>query len=135
MKPNCINAPNKPGMLIWHCGRIDFQGNSTFVGILYIVNNSDGTCDRATKSGNARGNQPADRPTSITTNGGFGVWGAVASTAAAACTSAPTACNIKFNGNVCDAVNSYGTVGLVQNTWRELKAGLTRFKSRRRACR
>ena len=32
-------------MLIWHCGRVDFQGSFTFVGILYNANNSDGTCD------------------------------------------------------------------------------------------
>jgi hypothetical protein len=31
--------------------------------------------------------------------------------------------NIKFDSNVFNSVTSYGTVGLVQNTWRELKAG------------
>jgi hypothetical protein len=31
--------------------------------------------------------------------------------------------NIKYDANVFNSVTSYGTVGLVQNTWRELKAG------------
>ena len=31
--------------------------------------------------------------------------------------------NVKFDANVFNSVTSYGTVGLVQNTWRELKAG------------
>ena len=31
--------------------------------------------------------------------------------------------NMNYDSNVCNSVNSYGTVGLVQNTWRELKAG------------
>jgi hypothetical protein len=30
---------------------------------------------------------------------------------------------MKFDANVFNSVTSYGTVGLVQNTWRELKAG------------
>ena len=40
----CINAPDEPGLLIWHCGRADFSGGMTFRGIIYVVNNSDGTC-------------------------------------------------------------------------------------------
>ena len=31
--------------------------------------------------------------------------------------------NVKYDANVFNSVTSYGTVGLVQNTWRELKAG------------
>ena len=31
--------------------------------------------------------------------------------------------NMKFDANVFSGVTSYGTVGLVQHTWRELPAG------------
>jgi hypothetical protein len=125
MKPNCVNAPDKPGMLIWHCGRIDFQGNFTFVGILYNANNSDGTCDPpVTKSGNCfAGNQLVGPADAIITNGGFGVWGAVAIDGGGCLHVGSNGMQIKFNGNAWDALKSYGTVGLVQNTWRELKAG------------
>ena len=125
MKTSCVNTPDKPGMLIWHCGRVDFQGNFTFVGILYNANNSDGTCDPpVTKSGNCfAGNQPVGPADAITTNGGFGVWGAVAIDGGGCLHVGSNGMQVKFNGNAWDALKSYGTVGLVQNTWRELKAG------------
>ena len=31
--------------------------------------------------------------------------------------------NMKYDSNVFSGISSYGTVGLVQNTWRELPAG------------
>ena len=41
---NCITPTNKPGLLIWHSGTLRFTGNYSFYGIVYVVNNSDGTC-------------------------------------------------------------------------------------------
>ena len=61
----------------------------------------------------------------ITTNGGFGVWGVVAVDGNACLKLGSNGVQVSYDSSVFDDVESYGTVGLVQNTWRELdpKAG------------
>jgi Tfp pilus assembly protein PilX len=122
---DCVNTEDKPGLLIWHCGRADMAGGWTYRGVLYIVNNSDGTCPASLP---AKGTTPpscSKQPSvqdedAITTNGGFGVWGAVAVDGNACLKLGSNGLQVKFDPRVFDAVESYGTVGLVQNTWREL---------------
>jgi hypothetical protein len=111
-----VNPTNKPGMLIWHCGTIRFTAQTTYYGIMYLVNNSDGTCANfPPKSGCA--NPVYD------SNGGSGVYGALVADGAGCVTIGSNSLNMKVDPNVFNAVSSFGTVGLVQNTWRELKAG------------
>ena len=123
MSPKCVNSETEPGLLIWHCGRADMAGGWTFRGVLYIVNNSDGTCspslpERGNGSCSPQNNvQPEDV---INTNGGFGVWGSLAVDGPGCLKVGSNGLQIKFDPRVFDAVQSYGTVGLVQNTWREL---------------
>jgi hypothetical protein len=121
MSPNCINTPEKPGLLIWHCGVMDWQGGMTFVGILYNANNSDGTCAAGFPAKNGNCNDPDNA--AVITNGGFGIWGAMVIDGGGCIEIGSNGLQIKYDGNVFNSVNSYGTVGLVQNTWRELKAG------------
>ena len=123
MSSACINT-DQPGLLIWHCGRADFQGGFTYHGTLYAVNDSDGTCPAAlpqrgdyTCSSN---NSVDDSRDVLNTNGGFGVWGAVAVDGPACLKVGSNNLQIKFDPRVDDPAQSYGTVGLVQNTWREL---------------
>jgi Tfp pilus assembly protein PilX len=125
MSPNCINTIEKPGLLIWHCGRADFQGSFTYVGVIYNTNNSDGTCANFTaKTGNCfSGNQRVTANDLIVTDGGFGVVGALAIDGGGCLQIGSNGLQVKFDPNAFNAVSSYGTVGLVQNTWRELKAG------------
>ena len=109
---------DKPGLLIWHCGTIRFTANSTFYGIMYLVNNSDGTCASfPAKSGGC--------PTAAVyeSGGGSGVAGALVADGGGCVLIGSNSLNMKFDSNVFNSVTSYGTVGLVQNTWRELKAG------------
>ena len=116
MSGNCINTTTKPGMLIWHCGTIAFTAASTYYGIMYVVNNSDGTCAGYTaKSG-------CSDPV-YESGGGAGVLGALVIDGAGCVAVGSNSLNMKFDANVFSGVTSYGTVGLVQNTWRELKAG------------
>jgi hypothetical protein len=56
----------------------------------------------------------------LNTNGGFGVWGAVAVDGPGCLKVGSNNLQITFDNRVFDSVESYGTVGLVQNTWREL---------------
>jgi len=118
MSSDCINPTTKPGLLIWHCGTFEMTAAQTFYGILYLVNNSDGTCANfPARSGGC----PAAKVYS--SNGGAGTLGALVADGGGCVEIGSNSLNLKFDANVFGSVNSYGTVGLVQNTWRELKAG------------
>lgn len=121
---DCINSIDKPGMLIWRCGRADFSGGFTYVGVVYHVNGSDGSCPasnppKGTSPPDCSGNQNAPNH-AVTMTGGFGIWGALAIDGNGCLYAGSNALQIMFDPNVFQAVSSYGTVGLVQNTWREL---------------
>jgi hypothetical protein len=115
---NCINPTNKPGLLIWHCGTLRFTGNYSFYGIVYVVNNSDGTCASfPAKSGGCPNGWVYE------SSGGAGTLGALVADGGGCVLMGSNSVNMKYDANVFNSVTSYGTVGLVQNTWRELKAG------------
>ena len=123
LDPDCANTVQDPGLLIWHCGRADMAGGWTYRGVLYIVNNSDGTCPASLpqKGNGTCSTQPSTKPEdAITTNGGFGVWGAIAVDGPACLKLGSNGIQVSYDKRVFEAVDSYGTVGLVQNTWREL---------------
>lgn len=119
---DCVNQYNRPGILIWHCGRMTFSGGWTYVGIVYGVNNSDGTCPAsapAVGNGTCDGNNNStDNVVSMT--GGFGIWGVLAIDGRGCLYAGSNGIQVQYDPNVFGAVASYGTVGLVQNTWREL---------------
>jgi hypothetical protein len=115
---NCINPTNKPGLLIWHCGTLRLTGNYSFYGIVYVVNNSDGKCASfAAKSGGCPNGWVYE------SGGGSGVLGALVADGGGCVLIGSNSVNMRYDANVFNSVSSYGTVGLVQNTWRELKAG------------
>jgi hypothetical protein len=118
MTANCINPTNKAGMLIWHCGTLGLTANQTYYGIVYLVNNSDGTCAGWTAKSGACGSSNI-----FESSGGGGVYGALVADGDACVAIGSNSLNMAFDGNVFNSVTSFGTVGLVQNTWRELKAG------------
>jgi hypothetical protein len=122
---DCVNTEDDPGLLIWHCGLADMAGGWTYRGVLYIVNNSDGTCapPLSTQRGNGTCSQQpnATAEDAITTNGGFGVWGAITVDGPACLKLGSNGIQVSYDKRVFDAVESYGTVGLVQNTWREIE--------------
>jgi hypothetical protein len=124
LDPDCVNSKTTPGLLIWHCGLADMAGGWTYRGLLYVVNNSDGTCPAsmpARGDGTCSANPATDSARdAITTNGGFGVWGVVAVDGQACLKLGSNGVQVSYDGSIFDAVESYGTVGLVQNTWREL---------------
>ena len=121
----CTNADTAPGLVLWHCGRADFAGGFTHRGVLYFANDSDGTC-AAAGAPSARGDgkcvgQNVDETRDVlTTSGGFAVWGSLAVDGQGCMKVGSNGLQVKFDGNVFESAKSYGTVGLVQNTWREL---------------
>lgn len=140
MSPNCANSIQRPGIVIVRCGGLRISGG-TYVGVLYFVNGSDNGNSNCNGSGMPsgqttgldRGNpsQPVcpvngQRNPSIVVldvqNGG-GIWGAIAADGGACIQLGSNGLQFDFDPNVFNAVQTYGTVGLVQNTWRELPPG------------
>jgi hypothetical protein len=118
LSTNCINPTTKPGLLIWHCGTLVMNGGFTFYGIVYLVNNSDNKCASfPARSGGCPSGWVYQ------TTGGAGLMGALVADGGGCVLIGSNSTNVKFDANVFNSVTSYGTVGLVQNTWRELKAG------------
>lgn len=107
----CINQPGSVGMLIWHHGTLSFTGNVTFCGLIYMVNGSD-----VIANGDSNG-------TVFSTGGNFSVRGAVAVDGQGGVAIGSNGNNLVFDTNAFNSVKSYGTAGLVQNTWRELPPG------------
>jgi len=124
MATKCTNVEDEPGLVIWHCGRADMAGGYTHRGILYMVNDSDGTCPAglgARGDGKCVGQNVDETRDVLTTSGGFAVWGALAVDGAGCMKIGSNGLQVRFDANVFDSAVSYGTVGLVQNTWRELR--------------
>jgi hypothetical protein len=109
LSTKCINTPTQPGLLIWHKGVADLSGSYTYVGLIYNVNDSDESPPTAASSGNV-----------VITDGGFGVWGAIAIDGNGGLEAGSNGLQLAWLRNAYDAIQSYGTAGLVQNTWREL---------------
>jgi hypothetical protein len=129
MSQNCINSIAQPGILIWHCGRSDWQGGQTFVGVIYMVNNSDGTCapplvtlgSNGTPKCTGRNEKRGDD--AFFSSGGFGIWGSLSIDGPACAKIGSNGLQFKFDRRVFEAVSTYGAVGLLQTSWRELPAG------------
>jgi Tfp pilus assembly protein PilX len=124
MSTSCTNVDTQPGIVVWHCGRSDMAGGWTHRGLLYVVNNSDGTCPAGLGQrgdGTCVGTSVDETRDVLTTSGGFGVWGAIAVDGPGCMKVGSNGLQMRFDPNVFDAAESYGTVGLVQNTWRELR--------------
>ena len=125
LSQRCLNTIHKPGVLIVRCGALRLTDTWTYVGLIYFVNGSDGKCAASDIRGSNPPACPAnglDSRTVLDTQGGFGVWGAIATDGNACVMFESRSLSMKFDVRAFSALASYGTVGLVQNTWRELPA-------------
>ena len=137
----CINQLATPGIVIWECGKADFSGNITFIGMIYMLNGSSGACpgggpysqqgteppaqaecSSADKSGNASETNQTPNDVVYQSSGNFGIYGALSVDYNGCALLGTSGTNLKFDPNIFNAIASYGTVGVVQNTWRELPA-------------
>lgn len=103
-----VNEPPKPpGALILENGTIEFKGNTTFNGLLYHVNqgNATGTDPPLVK---LTGNNGVKGAVFVEGKGGFEIQGSA---------------YLTVNGAAFDALRSYGSAGIIQNTWREIPPG------------
>ncbi len=102
------NSAVAPGLVIMPRGRIEFTGGPTFYGVLYLANKDNYTGNVLDIGGNAEviGGVIIDSGggVNVGSSGGGGLNGA----------------NLTFSGNAFNALATFGTAGLIQNTWREL---------------
>jgi len=96
------NSSSSPGVVVWEDGNITLDGNGTFWGIVYNLNNSNssGSC--------------------VTLRGGVTVQGGVFADGSCAVDVGSNKVNINYWGDAFTSISSYGTAGVVQNSWRQL---------------
>jgi hypothetical protein len=109
------NTAAKPGVLIIGSGTLSLSGNTTYYGVVYHVNGSDGI------------GTPING-TVLTLHGNGCVFGSVVVDGAGGLqigsSSGASKCdgNVGFNANAANNLRAYGTAGIVQNSFREIVA-------------
>ncbi len=100
------NSAVAPGLVIMPRGRMRFTGGPTFYGVLYFANKDNYTGDVLDIGGNAEviGGVIIDNGGGLNVGSSGGANGP----------------NLKFSANAFNALATFGTAGLIQNTWREL---------------
>lgn len=105
------NSDSSPGMVIMPRGRMSLGGGATFYGVMYFANQENYTGPVLEIGGNAEviGGVIIDNGggLEIGSSGGGG-------------SNNP---NLTFSANAFNALSTFGTAGLIQNTWRELPPG------------
>lgn len=100
-----FNASAAPGMVIIARGSLYLGGTTNFYGIIYHANELASSGALMQVQGNAQ------------------VYGGVLIDGNGRTIAGSSKYNIVLASNAFDAVRSYGSVGIVQNTWREIKPG------------
>lgn len=98
----CCNSADKPGLLIIANGTLKLLGNITYHGLVYMPNQQNSSGAVLTTGGTAliKGGVTIDGPGGLAA-GSSGL-------------------NVQFNLGAFQNVNTIGTAGVVQNTWREI---------------
>jgi Tfp pilus assembly protein PilX len=99
-----VNSQSQPGLLLVNNGTLTLGGTGDYWGVIYCVNaqGSNGPVLSLNGSGTLHGGVFVDGQ-------GIVVAGGTSNT------------NIKYEDSALSAVKGYGSAGLIQNTWREIK--------------
>lgn len=100
-----FNSDAAPGMVLIANGSLYLGGTTVFHGIIYHAN------ELQTAS------------TAVQVQGNASVYGGVLVDGQATTIAGSSKLNIQLDPDAYNAVRSYGSVGVVQNTWREIKSG------------
>ncbi len=100
-----FNSAQAPGVLIMESGTLAFGGTSNFFGVVYHANLLNVSTTAVETQGNAR------------------IRGGVLIDGMAQFEVGSSGLNIDFDLNAYRAVSSYGSAGVIQNTFREIQAG------------
>ena len=100
-------APQLPGMLLFNQGAIEFGGNARFNGVVYAVNATT----------------PPSSGALVTVSGTAQITGGVLIDGPGTMVLGASKENLVYDVNAFSSVASFGSAGIVQNTFRELRAG------------
>lgn len=100
-----INSAEAPGALIIANGSFELLGNTTYHGLVYHANKAGSTANL------------------VKLNGNNGVNGAVFVEGALGGVFIQGSAFLTINGAAFDALQTYGSAGIIQNTWREIPRG------------
>jgi Tfp pilus assembly protein PilX len=99
----CCNSVASPGLLIIVNGTLSLTGNITFYGIVYMRNAQGSSGDVVSIGGTAA------------------IQGAVAIDGGGRLSAGSSKANLIWDERVFTVMKSYGSAGIIQNTWREIK--------------
>lgn len=97
-----FNSATSPGVLVINNGSVSFGGNITYYGAVYAVNAQNSASDL------------------VSTGGTSEIVGAIAVDGAGGVSAGASGLNVSYDANAVVSIRSYGTTGIVENTWREL---------------
>jgi Tfp pilus assembly protein PilX len=125
----CIHGPNRTpfgGTIVWERGTLGFSAGVAFFGVIYHLNLNKCGGDKTDDVSDPPGNCTYDANNQsilVTTSGGGSVIGSINVDGAGAVEAGNNKSNIVYDPAVFNDQSSFGTTGLVQNTWRELDPG------------
>jgi hypothetical protein len=99
------NSATSPGIVIFRRGTLSLAGNFTFYGVVYMLNAQESTGDV------------------FTVNGAGTLRGAVYADGDGGVEAGADKFNIVYDSSAVTNISSYGTAGVVQNTWRDVPSG------------
>lgn len=99
-----INSAASPGMLILGSGLISFSGTADYYGVVYHANLSDQSTPCFDTGGNAA------------------VIGGVITEGNCVVNIGSSKQNLVYDENAFNNIKTFGTAGIIQNTWREIKS-------------
>ena len=99
----CCNTEAKPGLIIFETGRMRVAANIHWDGIIYMANKAN-----------------LSQKDVLDMSGGVTLHGAVVVDGPGGFIAGSNGLNLVYNPNVFNAGISYGTAGIIRNTWREI---------------
>jgi len=101
---NNINTVTNPGMLVMGSGTISLGGNATYNGVVYHANlgGQTGTC--------------------VDLGGNSAITGGIIVEGNCLTRIGSDKSNLRYNEAAFNAIRTFGTAGIIQNTWREIKS-------------
>jgi len=100
----CCNTPASPGILVVANGTLSLNGNIEHHGVVYLVNQQNST------------------DVVFSLGGTSGVVGAVAVDGGGGVLAGSSGLNVTYASHVFNTLRGYGSAGIIQNTWREIRS-------------
>ena len=100
---NDYNTPTQPGYVVIAKGTPTLNGNASFYGVIYHANEADSNAMLINMKGN------------------ISIYGSIVIDGAGGLSAGSSKVNLVYNPNAFSGLKAFGTAGIVQNTFREIK--------------